>query len=49
MLGHAQRHSAVSYAKTTEAIEMPFGLHTQLGQRKPVLHGGTFAPPGEYN
>jgi len=49
MPGHARRHSAVSYAKTAEAIEMPFELPTWVGRRKHALHGGTLAPPGEYD
>jgi len=28
---------------------MLFGLWTRVGRRKHVLHGGTLAPPGEYN
>ena len=39
----------VSCAKTSEPIEMPFGLWTQVGRRKHVLHGGRLAPPGEYD
>jgi len=31
MLGHAQQHSAVSYAKMAEVIEMPFGLWMRVG------------------
>jgi len=40
--GHARtarRHSAVSYARMAEAIEMSFGLWTRVGQRKHLLHG----------
>jgi len=39
MPGLAQRHSAVSWAKMSEPIEMPFGLWTRVGPRKHVLHG----------
>jgi len=38
---HSRRHSAVSYAKMTEPIEMPFGLWTRVGPRKRVLHRGS--------
>jgi len=34
------RDTAVSYAKTAEPIEMPFGLWAQVGPRKHVLEGG---------
>ena len=50
MPGHARRHSTVSCAKMAEAIEMPFGLWTRVGQRKHVFHGQcTLAQPGEYD
>ena len=32
--GHAQRHSAVGYAKMAESIDLAFGLCTQVGRRK---------------
>ena len=35
-----QGHSAVSYAKMAEPIEMPFGICTLVGPRKHVLGGG---------
>jgi len=31
-------------AKTAKPIEMPFGLWTQVGPRKHVLHGGPDPP-----
>jgi len=41
MTGHARRHSAVSFAKIAEQIEMPFELWTRVGPRKhfPSLAG----------
>jgi len=33
---------AVSCTKMAEAIEMPFGIWTQVGPRKHVLHGGAY-------
>ena len=39
----------MSCAKMAEPIEMLFGLWTRVGRRKHVLHGGTLAPPGEYD
>jgi len=39
MSGHARRHYAVSCAKKTEHIEMPFGLWTRVDPRKHALHG----------
>ena len=39
----------VAVQKTAELIEMPFGLWIRVGRRKHVLHGGTLAPPGEYD
>jgi len=38
-------NTVVSYAKTAEAIEMPFGLWTRAGRRKHVLHESTLAQP----
>jgi len=35
---HVRRYSDVSCVKTTEPIEMPFGLWTRVGRRKHVLH-----------
>ena len=35
-------HSTVSYAKTAELIEMPFGMWTLAGPRKHVLDGCTY-------
>jgi len=32
-------HSAVIYAKTTELIEMPFGLWARMGPRNHMLDG----------
>jgi len=49
MCGCARQHSAVSYAKIAKPVKMPFGLWTRVGWRKHVLHGGTLAPPGEYD
>jgi len=49
MPGHARRYSVVSCAKITEPIDMPFGMRTRVRRRKHVLHGGTLAPPGEYD
>ena len=37
----------VSPAKTTELIEMPFGMWTQVGQRNHVLDGGLQIPARE--
>jgi len=39
MPGHAQRHSAVSCAKTAEPIEMSFELWARVGSRNHVLEG----------
>jgi len=39
---HAQRHSAVSFAKMAEPTEMPFGLWTRVGPRK---HGANWWIP----
>jgi len=39
----------VSCAKIAEPIEMPFGLWTQVGQKKHVLHGVPLALPGKYD
>jgi len=39
--------TTVSCAKMAEPIKMPFGLWTQVGWRKHVLHGGTLAPSDE--
>jgi len=39
MPGHAQRHSAMSCAKMAEAVDLPFGLSTQVGQRMHILGG----------
>ena len=41
MPGHARRHSAVSGAKMAQPTEMPFGLWTQMGSKKHVLHRGS--------
>jgi len=52
--------SAVSFAKTAEPIELPFGLWTRVGPRKhkfnrirqpapTCLHGRAHRPPGEYD
>jgi len=41
----------MSWAKTGEPIEMPFGVWTRVGPRKHVLgavHTGAVAKPGEY-
>jgi len=32
--------TAISLARTTEPIEMPFGLWSRVGPRKHVVHGG---------
>jgi len=32
--------STVSFAKMGEPIKMPFGLWSQMGPKKDVLHGG---------
>jgi len=42
-------NSAVSCAKPTKPIKIPFGLWTGVGPGKHVLHGGTLTPPGEYD
>ena len=34
MPGHARRHSAVSCAKISELIDLPFGLWAGVGRRK---------------
>jgi len=39
MPGQARRHSAMSCAKMALAIDMPFGLSTQVGQRMHILGG----------
>jgi len=39
----------MSYAKTAEPIEMPFGRWTQVGPRKHVLDGCTLVNTGEYD
>jgi len=43
---HARRNSAVSCAKISEPIELPFGLWTHMGPRN--RRGCTVAQPGEY-
>ena len=40
MSGHARQHSVVSCVRSTEPIEMQFGLWTLVGRRKHVLHDG---------
>jgi len=57
---HVHRHSAVSCAKMSEPIDLPFGLWTRVGRmkhkfnrirqwwRQCALVGGTLAQPGEY-
>jgi len=37
-------HAALSPAKTTESIEMPFGLRTQIGPGNHVLDRGQHPP-----
>jgi len=39
----------VSPAKTTESIEMPFGLRTRIGPGNHVLDGGPDPPMGKGN
>jgi len=38
--GHARRYSDLSFTKTDEPIEMPFGLWTGMGLRKHALGKG---------
>ena len=38
MPGHARKDSAVSCAKMAELIDLPFGLWTQVGERKHKCH-----------
>jgi len=44
-----QSVTVVSPTKTTESIEMLFGIRTRVGLRKCVLGGCTLTPPGEYH
>ena len=44
-----QSVTLVSYAKTAEPIEMPFGLRTQVGPRNHVLDGDPGSPIGSGN
>ena len=46
---NTQWHSAMSCAKTATLIKMTFGSWTRVRWRNHVLHGGTLAPPGEYD
>ena len=59
--GHARGHSAVSFPKMAEPIDLPFGLWTRVGLKEAQVQSyspdganvpsweGTLAPPGEYD
>jgi len=54
MPGHVQRHSAVSFAKMDEPIDLPFGLWIRVGRRKRKFNrirqvALTRSSPGEYD